>query len=121
MGVTVDLMPNERRLIRATPCGTWHSRFLPPAEYDKMFERAGKAWPTVLYDGRVIVVWMEDNKRQILLMLLFDGAEKALVNQLEVEGERLSQFLQHDIPDVRIEPYPEDVYPRTPFSLGRRG
>jgi hypothetical protein len=97
------------------------SRFLPPDKYDKVFDRSGNALPTVLYDGRVIGVWMEDTKRQALRVLLFDGVEKALADQLEDEGGRLSRFLQHDSPDVRIELYPEDVYARTPFSLGRKG
>ena len=97
------------------------SRFLHPCKYGKVFDRAGNALPTVLHDGRVIGVWIEDSKRRALRVLLFDRVDKALVNQLQDEGEKLSRFLEHDTPDIQIELYPEDVYPKTPFTLGRKG
>jgi hypothetical protein len=66
MGVTFDLIPDDRRLIRATRRGTWRSRFIPPSQYDKVFDRSGNAWATVLHDGRVIGVWVEHSQRQAL-------------------------------------------------------
>jgi len=97
------------------------SRFLHPDKYGKVFDRAGNALPTVLYDGCVIGVWIEDSKRHALRVLLFDGVDKGFANQLEDEAEQLSRFLEHDTPDIQIELYPEDVYPKTPFTLGRKG
>ena len=97
------------------------SRFLHPCKYGKVFDRAGNALPTVLHDGRVIGVWIEDSKRRALRVLLFDRVDKALVNQLQDEGEKLSRFLEHGTPDIQLELYPEDVYPKTPFTLGRKG
>jgi len=97
------------------------SRFLQPSKYGKVFDRAGNALPTVLYDGCVIGVWIEDSKRHALRVLLFDKLDKGFANQLEDEGERLSGFLGHDTSDIQIELYPEDVYPKTPFTLGRKG
>ena len=97
------------------------SRFLQPSKYGKVFDRAGNALPTVLYDGCVIGVWIEDSKRHALRVLLFDGVDKGLINQLEDEAEQLSRFLEHGPPDIQIELYPEDVYPKTPFTLGRKG
>ena len=97
------------------------SRFLHPDKYPKVFDRAGNALPTVLYDGRVIGVWIEDSKRHALRVLLFDRVDEGLTRQLESEGEKLSRFLEHDTPDIQIELYPEDAYPKTPFTLGRKG
>jgi hypothetical protein len=96
------------------------SRFLHPNEYPKVFDRAGNALPTVLYDGRVIGVWIEDSKRQTLRVLLFDEVDEGLIRQLEDEAEELSRFLEHGAPAIQIELYPEDVYPKTSFTLGRK-
>jgi hypothetical protein len=97
------------------------SRFLHPSKYGKVFDRSGNALPTVLYHGCVIGVWIENSKRHALRVLLFDRVDKGFANQLESEGEKLSRFLEHDTPDIQIELYPEDVYPKTPFTLGRKG
>jgi len=97
------------------------ARFLNPSKYNKVFDRAGNALPTIWQDGRVIGVWMEDRKSQSLQLLLFDEADGKLSAQLEKEAQHLSHFLEHDAPDIEIQVYPEDVYPKTPFSLARNG
>jgi hypothetical protein len=66
MGVMVDLMTHDWRPVGATPSGTWRSRFLPPSQYGKVFDRAGNAWTTVLYDGRVTGAWVEHSQRRAL-------------------------------------------------------
>jgi hypothetical protein len=96
------------------------ARFLDPDNYSQVFDRAGNALPTIWLDGRVIGVWMEDRKRRSLQLLLFDEAKVELSAQLKEEAENLSRFLGHEATDVETMVYPEDVYPKTPFSLGRK-
>jgi hypothetical protein len=95
-------------------------RFLDPDKSEKVFDRAGNAVPTVWKDGRVIGVWVEDKKRRALQVLLFDQADSHLATPLDEQARRLSLFLEHDPADVQIEPYPEDGYASSPFSIARR-
>jgi hypothetical protein len=96
------------------------TRFLDPSKHTKVFDRAGNALPTVWHDGRVIGVWMEDSKRTYIEVLFFDETDDQLRGLVEEEAGHLSRFLEHDTPSIRIGPYPDDVYPKTPFSLGRK-
>jgi hypothetical protein len=96
------------------------TRFLDPAQTNKVFDRAGNALPTVWQDGHVIGVWVEDSKRSALQVLLFDHADTRLTAQLEDEARRLSQFLEHDPPDVQILRYPENGYAQNPFRVARK-
>jgi hypothetical protein len=96
-------------------------RFLDSEESNKVFDRAGNALPTIWQDGRVIGVWVEDGKRRALQVFPFHRPDSDLQVRLEEMAFRLSLFLEYDPPAVEIEPYPEDAYPRNPFSLGRRG
>jgi hypothetical protein len=97
------------------------TRFLDPGKHHKVFDRAGNALPTVWHDGQVIGVWMEDSKRACIAVLLFDETDNQLRGLIEEQAGHLSRFLEHDQSDIRIGPYPDDVYPKTPFSLGRKG
>jgi hypothetical protein len=97
------------------------TRFLDPARVNKVFDRAGNALPTVWQDGRVIGVWVEDSKQSALQVLLFNNeADMRLARQLEERARRLSQFLEHDPPDVQILRYPEDGYAQNPFRVARK-
>jgi hypothetical protein len=96
------------------------TRFLDPAQANKVFDRAGNALPTVWRDGCVIGVWVEDSKRSALQVLLFDEADTRLTSPLEEEAGCLSQFLEHDPPDVQILRYPEDGYAQNPFRVARK-
>ncbi|MDH4209310.1 MAG: winged helix DNA-binding domain-containing protein, partial [Anaerolineae bacterium] len=96
------------------------SRFLRPSKYDKVFDPSGNALPTVWCDGQVVGIWMEDRKAQALQVLLFEPVALHLRDQLEEEAQGLSRFLEHHAPNVQIKPYPQDVYAKTPFSLGHR-
>jgi hypothetical protein len=95
-------------------------RFLDPDGSNKVFDRAGNALPTIWQDGRVIGVWVEDGKRRVLQVFPFHQPDSQLRVRLEEVAFRLSRFLEHDPPALEIESYPEDAYPRNPFSLGRR-
>jgi uncharacterized protein YcaQ len=94
-------------------------RFLADERYHQVFDRAGNALPTVWHDGQVIGVWLEDRKRTMVEVLLFEGAEEAVTSHVHDEARRLSGFLEHDPVNVRIKLYPDDVYPKTPFSVAR--
>jgi hypothetical protein len=64
---------------------------------------------------------MEDRKRRRLQSLIFDESNVELSAQLNEEAENLCRFLGHEAINVETMAYPEDVYPKTPFSLGRKG
>jgi len=96
------------------------TRFVDPIKHHKVFDRAGNALPTVWHDGQVIGVWIEDGKRACIEVLLFDETDSQLRGMIEEQAGNLSLFLEHNTPDIRIGPYPDDVYPKTPFSLGRK-
>lgn len=95
-------------------------RFLPPNRYDQVFDRAGNALPTVWHNGQVIGVWLEEKKRTMVEVLLFIETEEALTSQVESEAQRLSSFLEHEPANVQIKVYPDDLYPKTPFTMARR-
>jgi hypothetical protein len=95
-------------------------RFLHSEESNRVFDRAGNALPTIWQDGEVMGVWVEDSRRRALQVFPFHQPDSQLAAQLEEMASRLSLFLERDPPIVEIEPYPEDAYPRNPFSLGRR-
>jgi len=95
-------------------------RFLDPGGYDKVFDRAGNALPTVWLDGEVTGVWLEDKKRPMLEVLLFQEANTRILAQLEDEAQRLGRFLEHDPPDAQITLYPDGAYPKSPFTLARK-
>ena len=96
------------------------SRFLHPSKYDKVFDPSGNALPTVWCDGQVVGIWMEDRKMQAVQVLLFEPVAGHLRNQMEEEAQRLSRFLEHRAPHIEIKPYPQELYAKTPFSLGQR-
>jgi hypothetical protein len=96
------------------------SRFLHPSNYDRVFDRSGNALPTVWGDGRVIGVWMEDKKTPAVQVFLFEPLGGHLRQQMEKVALRLTRFLEHGKPNIEIKPYPQDMYARTPFSLGQR-
>ncbi|MCJ7619894.1 MAG: winged helix DNA-binding domain-containing protein, partial [Anaerolineae bacterium] len=96
------------------------SRFLHPSKYDRVFDPSGNALPTVWCDGQIVGIWMEDRKMQAVQVLLFEPVAGHLRNQTEEEAQRLSRFLEHHIPNIQIKPYPQEVYAKTPFSLGQR-
>jgi hypothetical protein len=96
------------------------SRFLHPSEYDRVFDSSGNALPTVWCDGKVVGIWMEDKKKQAIQVLLFEPAGGGLRDQMEEEAWRLSQFLDYPTADIDIKPYPQELYAKTPFSLGQR-
>lgn len=95
-------------------------RFLHPSQYDRVFDASGNALPTVWRDGQVVGIWMEDKKKQAIQVLLFDPVAGHLRDQVEEEARRLSYFLEHRTPDIEIKPYPQELYAKTPFSLGQR-
>jgi hypothetical protein len=96
------------------------SRFLHPSNYDKVFDPSGNALPTLWCDGQVVGIWMEEKKARAVQVLLFEPVAVDLRNLMEEEAQRLSCFLEHSTPNVQIKPYPQDVYAKTPFSLGQR-
>ncbi len=53
-------------------------------------------------------------------MLLFESVAGHLRDQMEEEAQRLSRFLEHRTPNIEIKPYPQELYAKTPFSLGQR-
>lgn len=95
-------------------------RFLTDERYDQVFDPAGNALPTVWHDGRVIGIWLEDRKRTIVEVLLFEEAEEAVTSPVQAEAQRLSRFLEHDPVNVQIKLYPDDLYPKTPFTMARQ-
>ncbi len=95
-------------------------RFLATERYDQVFDRAGNALPTVWCDGQVIGVWLEDKRRTKVEVLLFAEADKSFTSQVEAEARRLSRFLEHEPVNVQIRVYPDDLYPKTPFTMARR-
>jgi len=96
------------------------SRFLHPSQYDRVFDASGNALPTVWRDGQVVGIWMEDKKKQAIQVLPFERVAGHLRDQMEQEAQRLSRFLEHRAPDIEIKPYPQELYAKTPFSLGQR-
>ncbi len=95
-------------------------RFLSEERYHQVFDRAGNALPTVWHDGRVIGIWLEDSKRTMVEVLLFEEAQQDITSRVQADAQRLSGFLEHDPVNVQIGLYPDDVYPKTPFTLARR-
>ena len=96
------------------------SRFMHPSKYDRVFDPSGNALPTVWCDEQIVGIWMEDRKMQAVQVLLFEPVAGHRRNQLEEEAQRLSRFLEHHTPNIQIKSYPQDVYAKTPFSLGQR-
>jgi uncharacterized protein YcaQ len=95
-------------------------RFLAQERYSQVFDRAGNALPTVWLDGRVIGVWVENKERSGLEVLLFQEPDQRVLAELETEARRLANFLEHDPVNVQINIYPDDLYPKTPFTLARK-
>ena len=96
------------------------NRFLHSSKYDRVFDPSGNALPTVWCDGQIVGIWMEDKKMQAVQVFLFEPVAGHLRNQMEEEAQRLSRFLEHHTPNIQIKPYPQEVYAKTPFSLGQR-
>jgi hypothetical protein len=96
------------------------SRFLHPSKCDRVFDPSGNALPTVWCDGQVVGIWMEDKKKQAIQVLPFERVAGQLRDQMEQEAQRLSCFLEYRSPDIEIKPYPQELYAKTPFSLGKR-
>jgi uncharacterized protein YcaQ len=90
-------------------------RFLDEERHGQVFDRAGNAFNTVWVDGRVAGVWQETDS--CIEVLLWDGGPEDTV---AAEAARLGSFLTGDEVAVEVTPYPDDVYVRSPFTLGRR-
>jgi uncharacterized protein YcaQ len=94
-------------------------RFLDAVRHEQVFDRAGNALPTVWFDGEVVGIWLEDKKRSMLEVFLFQAADKQALTELEAEAQRLARFLEHDPIGVQINLYPDGAYPKSPFTLAR--
>jgi uncharacterized protein YcaQ len=90
-------------------------RFLDEAHHGQVFDRAGNAFNTVWVNGQVAGVWQE--LRIGIEVLLWDEAASEAV---ATEAARLGAFLAGGPVPVEVKSYPEDVYVRNPFTLGRR-
>jgi uncharacterized protein YcaQ len=90
-------------------------RFLDETRYGQAFDRAGNAFNTVWVNGRVVGVWQELEAG--VEVLLWDEAPQEVV---ATEAARLGAFLSGSQVQVEVKPYPEGVYVRNPFTLGRR-
>jgi uncharacterized protein YcaQ len=90
-------------------------RFLDEARYGQVFDRAGNAFNTVWVDGDVMGVWQELEAG--VDVLVWDEAPREAV---ATEAARLGAFLHGSQVPVEVKAYPEDVYVRNPFALGRR-
>ncbi len=95
-------------------------RFLDPERYEQVFDHSGNALPTVWLDGRVIGVWLENREKPTLEVFLFEAADGRVLAKLEAEAQRLACFLEHDPPRVQVGLYPDEAYPKTPFTLARK-
>ena len=71
-------------------------------------------------DGHVIGVWLEDQKRSMVEVLLFEEPDKRVSVQVEAQAQCLGRFLEHDPVVVQIRLYPDDLHPKTPFTMARR-
>lgn len=98
------------------------SRFLEPAHNDHVFDRSGNAYSTVWADGRVIGIWSED-KDTLTCYLWQDG----WADTVRGEAVALAHFLRAADGrstkaelSVRILPYPDGLYVKTPFTLALR-
>ena len=72
------------------------------------------------FEGQVVGIWLEDKKKKAIQVLSFEPVAGHLRDQMEEEARRLSRFLEHHTPDIEIKPYPQELYAKTPFSLGER-
>jgi len=90
------------------------SRFLSPRLDDKVFDRNGNSMPTVLEDGKITGIWMEEGGGMKVMVW-------STVNRHSLMGRarELSSFLGLE-GRVDITSYPSDVYVRALFRLGRR-
>jgi uncharacterized protein YcaQ len=90
-------------------------RFLEREHHDQVFDRAGNAFATVWFGGRVVGVWREQDAT-IELLVWEDVDSKALT----AEAQRVGRFLSGQDAQPVVKPYPPDLYVKNPFTLARK-
>ena len=129
LNALLSTWPLNSREVRLLPCLDGyimgykdHTRFLDPAHREQVFDRSGNAYNTVWADGRVIGIWSEKDDA-LSCFLWEDGWDAEVLSEANV----LARFLQQadkrsgkaKLP-VRIQPCPDGLYVKTPFTLAMR-
>jgi hypothetical protein len=85
------------------------SRFLSPAHYGKVFDRAGNAMPTVWVDGRVVGAWGQ-RKNGSVVYGLFVPVNRTACSLVNARRCELEVFLQGEPLGLRTDtPFTRDL------------